>query len=1006
MRRTTRQSRCAAHPRNRAALRLETLEARENPATVTWLPTTGGYWSNPLNWSTGMLPGPADIAVINLPATETVFILGTGSSEIEVQAVRSTGSLVVGGTLRATSKSIVSGALDVAETGTLNIGVWVTSPPPGGGGSPPTSPPPLGGGGTGGTGGGAGGGPGASYPPDMDGPFPTDPDSMEPLAGLIASGGGTIAGTIGNEGEVYFTGGHFYLAGTGKLDRTGWYGVQTELTLEDSDATVHNFSVITGGVVDGDPNLTVSDTFISAGGTFMSTASSAVIVNGYGYVLAPVPAGPQSYAAIYDRKGAIIAEGKTEKIAGDVLLKNGAVYENNGTIQITAISTIDAGPGGGGSVNNKGVWQLQAAGFTSKVPFTNRGQLIGDNAALGGGRTLTLPDFTQVGLGEGTESPFVSLNKGAQLKLGKASVQAGFINSEAVNQEGDLPPIRGLVSLDSGLLGPSDAAKLSFEPLDSDEVGLNGVEFIADAKSEITIQAPANPGILPPVKSVKFIGSDMTLNGHTIWQAGDIQAFGSEVTNNGNFEIKYGDHLDTGVVGNFVNTGIVQKTTTNPFNPTPSIIGGMFVNMAQARVAVTSGELRFGKTVFAGMLDTSPDTKVTFYADNAYSALATLAAESEVAFIGGQTTFLAAGKFQGAGWVSVWQPASWQIPQGMTVEVSHLRVDSNGVAAAKISGNTLFDSILKITESAVLGFAEFNRVAIRITPGATAGLDPHAAMTNLTLKQSLLSVEGTAWWTGESLILERSVLDIQGTFYIETSEALMGAMLMPDKSAVTIGPSGLLTRTANAPADPTPIGVQVTNQGGTVNLANLSVEGFIYIQISGTTQLAGSLAQGDGSIEKGALIQGGTLDLGGKTLTVGKNQTIGLSGVEIRYGATLTGAGTISGDLSNFGTVQVGGDGVAGKLQVTGDFTNKGTVTIELGKAQAGSFDVITIGGKATLNGTLEIKKLAGFDPTGTDRYTILTFASRVGAFTFSTGTDIRVPALIVDAADNILDLK
>lgn len=67
MRRPLRASRCTPPPRNRTALRLEALEARENPTVVLWLPATGGDWTYPLNWSTGMLPGVGDTAVINLP---------------------------------------------------------------------------------------------------------------------------------------------------------------------------------------------------------------------------------------------------------------------------------------------------------------------------------------------------------------------------------------------------------------------------------------------------------------------------------------------------------------------------------------------------------------------------------------------------------------------------------------------------------------------------------------------------------------------------------------------------------------------------------------------------------------------------------------------------------------------------------------------------------------------------------------------------------------------------
>ena len=56
-------------------------------------------------------------------------------------------------------------------------------------------------------------------------------------------------------------------------------------------------------------------------------------------------------------------------------------------------------------------------------------------------------------------------------------------------------------------------------------------------------------------------------------------------------------------------------------------------------------------------------------------------------------------------------------------------------------------------------------------------------------------------------------------------------------------------------------------------------------------------------------------------------------------GGTLTGSGTIDGDLINGGGVSPGGDGVPGVLTVAGNYTQTtlGVLNIDLGGVEAGS---------------------------------------------------------------------
>src|SRR6516225_8000083 len=76
-----------ARSRRRAAVRpsfrprLQVLEDRTVPATVSWSNPAGGDWSVASNWSTGTLPGPNDDVVIDSPISGATITRGSGSTD-------------------------------------------------------------------------------------------------------------------------------------------------------------------------------------------------------------------------------------------------------------------------------------------------------------------------------------------------------------------------------------------------------------------------------------------------------------------------------------------------------------------------------------------------------------------------------------------------------------------------------------------------------------------------------------------------------------------------------------------------------------------------------------------------------------------------------------------------------------------------------------------------------------------------------------------------------------
>ena len=105
-------------------------------------------------------------------------------------------------------------------------------------------------------------------------------------------------------------------------------------------------------------------------------------------------------------------------------------------------------------------------------------------------------------------------------------------------------------------------------------------------------------------------------------------------------------------------------------------------------------------------------------------------------------------------------------------------------------------------------------------------------------------------------------------------------------------------------------------------------------------------------------------------LTVGTGQTMNVSGLS-----------------SNQNTIHAGAGGL---ITINGNFTNlaAGIIAIDIGGTSTSQFGRINITGSATLAGTLQVSYVNGFLPSLSQRFSILTFASRTGTFGTILGND------------------
>jgi hypothetical protein len=163
--------------------------------------------------------------------------------------------------------------------------------------------------------------------------------------------------------------------------------------------------------------------------------------------------------------------------------------------------------------------------------------------------------------------------------------------------------------------------------------------------------------------------------------------------------------------------------------------------------------------------------------------------------------------------------------------------------------------------------------------------------------------------------------------------------------------------------------------GGTTEITGTATLSAYYVSIGGTLTLAGgTIAVGMGTVE---VQSGGTLIMDSGTLSSS------MGGVQVDGGGTLTAySGTIAGNLSNFGTVNLGDPTTAGTLAVSGNYTQSmGTLDVYLGGTASGSYSHLSVGGQATFGGTLAVSFSNGFQAAPGNAFTLLSYGSDSGTF-------------------------
>jgi outer membrane autotransporter protein len=171
--------------------------------------------------------------------------------------------------------------------------------------------------------------------------------------------------------------------------------------------------------------------------------------------------------------------------------------------------------------------------------------------------------------------------------------------------------------------------------------------------------------------------------------------------------------------------------------------------------------------------------------------------------------------------------------------------------------------------------------------------------------------------------------------------------------------------------------------------------GGVILDSNGFTSTLSGVYSGTGGVSKigaGAIVLTNTNTYGGDTfINAGSlivDGSIASSSTTVNPNGLLGGVGTIGGNVISGGIVSPGDS--PGTLTINGNYSqnNVGTLRIEVAALAAGQHDLLSVGGSATLDGTLQVLRLNNFTPMNGDRVTIINDAGgHSGTFSAVTGT-------------------
>jgi hypothetical protein len=816
---------------------------------------------------------------------------------------------------------------------------------------------------------------------------------LSPTASIDGAGNFTVtSGTITNNGSFHVDGTNTFTSGTITFNGS-CFMTNNPMVINNGTVVFSGSGVVaptllnmSGGSVQGSMTVTVPGLMSWTGGLIGSSGSSLVVAANGGLAITGIVS--KSFSG-----GTLVNNGPAIWTGATVACNNSAVFSNapSGFFDLQADGTAFIINAGNPLVVNSGILRKSAGSGTTTVGVrcsnagsvqVNSGNLaltLGDSTgafSVAAGTTLSVngtavlsPTASIDGPGNFTLSSATITNNGSFHIDGVNTFTSGTIalNGSCFITNGPIVINGGTVVFNgSGIISP---ASLSFSAgglLGNMTVAVSGLTawsgatILGSAGSSLLVIA--NGGlIISNAQTKSFNGGVLVNNGAGTWSGGQITCINNAILSNtpaATFDLTDGTPFAT-FTGNpaIQNGGILRKsagsgTTTVgiPCNNSGTVQANI------GTLALTLGDSSGNFTVAAGNLLT----------------------------VNGTATLSPSASISGAG--------NFAVSAGTITNNGLFHVDGtntfNGGGTLALNGNCIVTNAPVILNG---GTVVFNGTGTVAPPSLT--LSSGSLLGSMTI-----TVSGLITWTGSTtvgsagsslLVIANGGLTISGV----AAKAFSGGTILNNATATWSTAQIVAINNAvfsNAPSA----------------LLDLQGDGIVFATFTGTPAVinAGTLRKSAGSgttsiniscINFGS-VEANTGTLALNTFTQSSGQTT-LNGGAYNFantaqllGGTLQGSGTITGSVSNNAVISPGSS--RGLISMTGNYSEgpNAHLVMELGGTTAGSgYDELSVGGKATLRGSLDVSFINGFVPGPGNVFTALVCNTRSGVFgTLNTPTN------------------